>query len=185
LRKITFTFAIAASMFFMFSELAATQTSGNVFFGYSYYSTNISTIDRMNANGWEASYEGRILPYIGLVGDVSAHYGSENFPTVTCGVCTPTIFNANVSEENFIAGPRFGVPIGKFRPFAQVLFGGAHVNTNGNGSDTSFATAVGGGLDYRLLRIFAWRLQGDYIQTRFFSLTQNNGRISTGIVVRF
>ncbi|MGC1223452.1 MAG: hypothetical protein WA872_16880 [Candidatus Sulfotelmatobacter sp.] len=76
--------------------------------------------------------------------------------------------------------------VGKFRPFAEGLFGGAHVNVNnGVGSDTSFATALGGGLDYKIIRPVAWRFQGDYVQTRFFGTTQNNVRLSTGIVLRF
>jgi hypothetical protein len=66
------------------------------------------------------------------------------------------------------------------------MIGAAHVNVNdGGGSDTSFATALGGGIDYKILRPLAWRFQGDYIQTRFFSTTQNNLRLSTGIVLRF
>ena len=57
--------------------------------------------------------------------------------------------------------------------------------SNGLGSDTSFATALGGGIDYKIIRPVAWRFQGDYVQTRFFGATQNNVRISTGIVFRF
>jgi len=45
------------------------------------------------------------------------------------------------------------------------------VNANSAGSDTSFATAIGGGVDYRLFRAVAWRFQGDYLQTRFFDTT--------------
>ena len=52
-------------------------------------------------------------------------------------------------------------------------------------SDTAFATALGGGLDYHLVPLVSWRLQGDYLQTRFFGNTQNNGRFSTGIVLNF
>jgi opacity protein-like surface antigen len=88
--------------------------------------------------------------------------------------------------NNFLFGPRVSVSVSKFRPFAEALFGAAHVNANNNvGSDTSFATALGGGLDYKLIPLLAWRLQGDYVQTRLFSATQNNVRISTGIVLRF
>jgi len=75
--------------------------------------------------------------------------------------------------------------VGRFRPFVEGLFGGAHVNANGGGSDTSFATALGGGLDYKIIRPLAWRFQGDYVQTRFFGTTQSNVRLSTGIVFRF
>ena len=64
-----------------FATLASAQipTAGNVFFGYSYYNTNLSPIDRANTNGWQASVEGKFLPWVGIVGDVSSHYGSQNF----------------------------------------------------------------------------------------------------------
>ena len=58
---------------------SAQVPSGNVFFGYSYYNTDLSSIDRANTNGWEASVEGKILPFIGFVADFDAHYGSQNF----------------------------------------------------------------------------------------------------------
>lgn len=62
--------------------LAAAQvpTSGNLFFGYSYYNTDLSTIDRANTSGWEASVEGKIIPWVGFVADFDSHYGSQNFP---------------------------------------------------------------------------------------------------------
>ena len=168
---------------------AQVPTSGNVFFGYSYYNTGLSSIDRANTNGFEASFEGRVLPFLGFVADFDSHYGSQNFPPPVCPgplPCLPMEINANVSEQNFLFGPRVSFSVGKFRPFVEGLFGGAHVNVNnGVGSDTSFATALGGGLDYKIIRPVAWRFQGDYVQTRFFGATQNNVRLSTGIVFRF
>ncbi len=173
----------------LFAGLASAQVpNGNVFFGYSFYNTDLSTIDRANTNGWEASVEGKIIPWIGFVADVDGHYGSQNFSACeqTPNGFACSTFNASVSENNFLFGPRVSVSVGKFRPFAEALFGGAHVNlNNGGGSDTSFATAIGGGLDYKIIRPIAWRFQGDYVQTRFFDTTQNNVRISTGIVLRF
>ncbi len=56
---------------------------------------------------------------------------------------------------------------------------------NGIGTDFSFATALGGGLDYKIIKPVAWRFQGDYVRTSFFGGTQDNVRISTGIVLRF
>jgi hypothetical protein len=164
---------------------AQIPTSGNVFFGYSFYNTDLSSIDRANTNGWEASVEGKVIPFLGFVGDFDSHYGSQNFPAFCpsgSGGCT---FNASFTERNFLFGPRVSASVGKFRPFAEALFGGAHVDAGGGGSDTSFATALGGGLDYKIIRPIAWRFQGDYVQTRFFGTTQNNVRISTGIVLRF
>ena len=159
--------------------------SGNVFFGYSYFNTNLSSISRSNTNGWNASVEGKIIPWVGIVGDFDAHYGSQSF-SVPCpdipGGCT---LNADFTEHNYLFGPRISVSVSKIRPFAEVLVGAAHVHVNGVTSDTSFATAVGGGLDYELIPLLAWRFQGDYIHTHFFSTTQNNVRLSTGIVVHF
>jgi len=133
--------------------------------------------------------EGKVIPFLGFVADFDSHYGSQNFPPPPCEgpvQCHPPAFNASVSEHNFLFGPRVSFSVGEFRPFAEGLFGGAHVNVNnGVGSDTSFATALGGGLDYKIIRPVAWRFHGDYVQTRFFGATQNNVRISTGIVLRF
>jgi hypothetical protein len=154
-----------------------------VFLGYSYYNTNLSSIDRANTNGWQASLEGKVLPWVGIVVDFSSHYGSQNF-AVPCPPISCT-FNANFTERNILFGPRASVSVGKLRPFAEIFLGVGHVNVHHASSDTSFATALGGGVDYKLLPILAWRLQGDYVQTRFFSNTQNNVRLSTGIVVRF
>jgi hypothetical protein len=172
---------------FAFAQI---PTSGNVFFGYSYLSSDLSPVGRAGLNGWEATLEGKFLPFIGLVADFSSNYGSQNFSQVVCppvglAPCVQSRFSANVTEHNYLFGPRVGVSVGKFRPFAEAMIGAAHVNASQGGSDTSLADAIGGGIDYRLLRILAWRLQGDYVGTRFFGGTQSNVRISTGIVVRF
>jgi hypothetical protein len=184
MRKVTF----ILSFLLLFAAFAGAQipTRGNVFFGYSYYNTDLSNIDRANTSGWEATVEGRVLPFISLVADVDGHYGSQNFSPGCPVSLSPCTFNADVTENNFLFGPRVSASVGRFRPFAEALFGGAHVSLNNNaGSDTSFATAIGGGLDYKIIRPIAWRFQGDYVQTRFFGDTQNNIRISTGLVLRF
>ena len=165
--------------------VAAAQipTSGNVFFGYSYFNTNLNA-DRSSLNGWEGTVEGKILPHVGIVADFSGHYGSESFNA--CNGFDCVLVNRNVSVSNYLFGPRVSASIGKCRPFAELVIGASHSNANGGlGSDTSFATGVGGGLDYRLVRLIAWRFQGDYIHSDLFHTPQNNVRISTGIVVRF
>jgi hypothetical protein len=65
--------AVVALILFL-AEVAPAQipTSGNLFFGYSYYNTNL-TGGRSNLNGWERSVEGKVLPFIGIVGDFSGH----------------------------------------------------------------------------------------------------------------
>lgn len=176
---------------FCFAAMASAQvpTSGNLFAGYSYYNTNLGA-QRQSLNGWECSLEGKLfpVPFLGVVADFSANYGSAKFvnPAATCAigvVCSPVGANAHV--DNFLVGPRVSTSIASYRLFAEGVFGLGHVNTNGFGSDTSFASGVGGGLDYKLFRLLAWRFQGDYIHTKLFNQPQNNVRLSTGVVVHF
>ena len=166
------------------AEIAGAQvpTSGNLFFGYSYYNTNL-TGGRISLNGWEGSIEGKVLPFIGLVGDFSGHYGSESSANCTAPRLDCGAFNGNSSQYHFLAGPRVSASVGKVRPFAELLVGATHVNIAT--TSTSFATAVGGGLDYRVFRVLAWRFQVDYVHTHLFALPQDNLRFSTGIVLRF
>ncbi len=167
-----------------FTSFASAQVpKGNAFFGYSYASADLNQNNRSNLNGWEASLEGKFLPFIGIVADFSGHYGTNDFPS-----SSGTVFHVDGREYNFMFGPRVSVSVAKVRPFAHALFGAGHVNVSGQGysaSDTAFSTALGGGLDFHLIPLLAWRFQGDYLQTRFFGNTQNNGRFSTGIVLNF
>lgn len=180
---------------------AQVPTSGNVFFGYSYYNATSLTItgitSRQSLNGWNGSFEGKVFHGLGLVADFSEHYGSQSVPSPagTCAigvVCSPFTFDTHI--QNFLFGPRVSAKLGKFRPFGEVLFGVGHVSVNESSpfpdnfvvpKDTTLATAVGGGLDCKIIRPIAVRFQGDYIQTRFFGTTQNNVRLSTGVVFRF
>jgi hypothetical protein len=50
---------------------------GNVFVGYSFLSADKNFNASPNLNGWEASVEGKFLPFLSVVGDVSGHYGSD------------------------------------------------------------------------------------------------------------
>ncbi len=170
---------IAVAFLIVMNGVAWSQipTSGNVFFGYSYARTPIVTHDSTNLNGWDGSLEGNFLPWIGLVADIDAHYGSETFNGI----------NANLATHNALFGPRVSVSVKRFRPFAEFLVGVSHVSRNRGYSDasTSFADAVGGGLDYRVFGPFTVRGQLDWISTRFFGNTQNGARFSTGIALHF
>ena len=144
---------------------------GNVFLGYSYNHLDFGQGVTRNVNGYEFSGEGQVLPFLGLVADYSGHYGSNR-----------------THEQNFLAGPRVSVDLGRITPFGQILFGVAHFSSLG-ASDTSFATGIGGGVDISLTGRssgpVAWRNQIDYLRTGFFSSSQNDVRISTGLAFRF
>ena len=173
---------------FLFAGLATAQvpTSGNIFFGYSFENASASALDnvtRPNLQGWEGSLEGKLAPWFGLVTDFSGHYGSQTFV-----VLAPSPVNVKVTghEYELLFGPRVSVPVGKLTPFGEFMIGLAHIGSNGAfATNTSFATALGGGIDYRLFRPIAVRVEGDYLHTSFFSTSQNNIRLSTGIVFRF
>ena len=65
---------------FCFVSLAASAqipTKGNIFFGYSYMSAD-NNVSRANLNGWNASLEGKFLPWVGIVADLSGQYGSPS-----------------------------------------------------------------------------------------------------------
>jgi hypothetical protein len=170
---------------FLAAGMAQAQipTSGNIFVGYSFSQAEASPT--VNLNGWEASLEGKFLPWVGIVGDFGATYGTSmvTFP------CPPNVFqcgtiNSDVKRYTYLFGPRVSVPVGRFTAFAQFLVGAAHINDFGS-TDNSFATAIGGGIDYRLIHGLAVRLQGDEIHTNFFDTGENHFRFSAGIDIRF
>ena len=170
---------------------AQIPTSGNVFFGYSFAQgdtfTGLSSAG-VNMNGWEGSAEGKFLPWIGVVADFDWHYGGHDFFDCIGPACTPKNFRLNASRHEVLFGPRASISIGRYTPFAEFLLGLAHQTDTGGGisnSDTTFSTAIGGGLDYKLLKGVAWRVQGDDVRSSLFHVTRNNIRISTGIVFRF
>src|SRR5580704_17803291 len=100
---------------FLVASLASAQvrTSGNIFFGYSFENASASALDhltRPNLQGWEGSLEGKLAPWVGLVTDVSGHYGSQTFV-----VLAPSPVNVKVTghEYEVLFGPRVSVPVGK------------------------------------------------------------------------
>lgn len=179
---------------------AQVPTSGNIFGGYSYTSADLIAGSRSNLNGWNGSLEGKVFPFVGMVADFSGDYGSRTVEvpsgSTVCpvGVILPCLpmgtssINVSLHQHNFLFGPRVSFSVGKLRPFAHALFGASHLTESGSGSsasENSFAYALGGGIDYRLMRAIGWRVQADMLQTRFFSTTQNDFRLSTGLVFRF
>ncbi len=136
-----------------------------VFGGYSFMH-NDNRPDS-NLNGFEFSGQYKFASWIGGVADIDGHYGG------------------GTSVNNYLFGPQISFPA-RVSPFAQLLVGVAHIHQNGVGSDTSFAAALGAGIDTKIAGPFHWRIiQGDWIHTSLFGGSQNNGRLSTGIVIKF
>jgi hypothetical protein len=189
---------------FLLSTAASAQRL-NVFVGYSYsrfglylYGASVSPGSppvRHSLNGWNGSLEAKVLPVLGIVADFSGHYGNE---TIDLGCsqynvtfCFPT--NGHVTLHTFTAGPQVSFRLGRFKPYAHALFGGARYSRTFGSPEYSFADVLGGGADISVIPRIAWRVQADALHTRFFFLssfiTSNNQnhslRLSTGLVLGF
>jgi outer membrane immunogenic protein len=107
-------------------------------------------------------------------------------------------FNTGLSLTTAMGGLRMRVPNHtKFQPFGQGLFGGVHgfdgyfpapVGKLPTSYDTSFAMAVGGGLDVAVSRhVWIRVLQADYYYSELRNVQgdrQNQFRLGAGIVFR-
>lgn len=108
----------------------------------------------------------------------------------------------------YLFGPSIAYREGRWTLFGQTFFGRAHASASGtiiadarirpqqapvlyaSGSSNAFAMAIGGGLDANITDHFGVRvIQAEYLMTRFDVVhstdTQNNLRISAGVVFRF
>jgi hypothetical protein len=161
--------SLLLGLFFLVSISAYAQGLENkveLFGGYSFLRFDNSP--SFNQNGWELSGQYKFKDWLGAVADFSGDYGSS----------THTYY--------YLFGPQVSWPA-RVSPFGHVLIGGADVGfTNGGPSDSSFAAAIGGGIDAKITGPLHWRIiQGDWIHSSVFGTGQNNARISTGIVIKF
>ena len=177
---------------FVSGASAQIPSGGNIFFGYSFAQGSVFSAGiggGTNMSGWDASAEGKYLPWLGVVADFDWHYGGRDF--IVCSgnpPCSAKSIRFNASRHALLFGPRASVSFGRYTPFAEFLLGVAHQTNSGGGtstSDTTFSTSIGGGLDYKLVKGLALRGQVDSIHTHFLGSGQNDLRISTGIVFRF
>lgn len=177
------------------TAMAQDAPRAEVFGGYQFVRANsgvqVSGIDNFALNGWDASLSGYFNRYIGITGDFAGTYGT---PKV---LVTPVSdIGVNTHLYTFMFGPVVRAANNSpFQPFAHVLFGGAHVSGSVkvpdlgfsiSDSDTGFAWAAGGGLDFKVLPLIGIRLaQVDFLQTHIGGNNQNNFRYSGGVVLRF
>lgn len=143
---------------------------------------------RQNLNGWQVGAGFHVLPFLRVVGDFSGYYG-------------PTLGNSNsrTHQYMYLAGPEVSLPA-RVSPFAHVLVGGTHqiiefgtfpLNSAGHNSvfptgNSGFTSAIGGGIDLKVIPLVWIRpVQFDYVLTRLGGNTQNQVRVSAGLVLRF
>ncbi len=166
---------------------AQSAKSGDLYFGYSYNRASTGWTNTGNLSGWEASLEGRIAPWAGLVVDASTNYGTLQLGNEHL-TGTPGFIPSTPRIASLLFGPRISISKGKFRPFVQGLVGVAHLHETAHEyswAESTVGDAIGGGLDYHLRPRIAWRVQADLLQTRFHKTTEDDARISTGLVFDF
>jgi len=187
--------ALLCGAILLFAGLASAQDETpkvELFGGYSYLRVNPGFgAPGLNFNGGSGSFDYNFNSWLGGVADFGGYHWSRSF--------------ADATAVTYLFGPKVAFRSGPVTPFAQVLFGGAHLSGSGacddtingrvrsqqivfcgSGSDNAFAMTVGGGVDWNATDHIGIRLiQAEYLMTRFFSETQNNARISVGVVFRW
>jgi len=181
------------------------QDKVEIFGGYSYLHASIQVgqspcgvcaltgppvAQHTNLNGWEFSGQYKFLPFLGVVADFNGNYG--------------TLDNEGARIHSFLFGPQVSLPA-RVSPFAHALFGVAKESQDpiplppacpvgipacgtffSLGPDHSFASAVGAGIDIKAIPFLSIRLvQVDYLRTQLHGATQNQPRISAGVVFHF
>jgi len=172
-------------LFFVFSLVmtASSLSVGQVaprwevFGGYSYRRLDSPTIGFAgwsNLNGFNAEGTVNVTTRLSVTADVSGQYGSQ------------------LTVYNFLIGPQYSLRRNKSKFFVHGLFGKAQNTVNittatRNGFESvGRAIAAGGGYDLDLTPRFTLRaVQADYLRTQTFGVTQNDIRISTGLVFHF
>ena len=121
--------------------------------------------------GFEAAVVGNVSRYLGIMGDFSAHFSSNEFavPFTSSSSTTTQAGSINPRLFNFLVGPEFKVRNrSRLTPFVHALFGVAHssarfqttgpvINFSRTDAETGFAMAFGGGGDVRIARRFSIR----------------------------
>jgi hypothetical protein len=154
-------------------------------------------------NGWNASLAVNANSWLGFVGDFSGHYGPVDY-NASDSINNLT-FGTRTRVHQYMVGPQFSRRGDSTRLFVRALIGAVTVkqsvsieDLNINETETGLAVGAGGGLDIRINDRLSWRaVQADYFWYRFGqpklivngaqisnSTTQNNFRISTGLIFK-
>jgi hypothetical protein len=167
----------------LFSVVAGAQTKSKlpgieIFGGYShlsFQSGGLGFTSNTQMNGWDfAITVPHIVSGLGITADASGDYTRE------------------LEQYNFMIGPQYGWDWKKLRFIGHILYGRARTRVRLPGStftepsDLHRALAFGGEVDIPLSDRFSVRVvQADYLVTSAFGGTQDNVRISTGLIFRF
>jgi hypothetical protein len=179
------TSAVASAQAAPSQEVPNWEAYGGFSYVFHQYSPTFQHPVSGGMTGWDGSLKVPVPVFnswLGVVGDVSGHYASDNF-------------DFNPHQYFFLLGPQVQFHVSRSSVFLHGLVGSSHLASNALpnlNSDNTLAVAVGGGIDLGISRTFAWRFAGDYYNTHYEATNHNvseirnsNGRVSTGPVFRF
>jgi hypothetical protein len=172
---------MAVFLFFAFSLVLAgsSLSAGQVaprwefFGGYSYLrfdSPKVGYANWSNLNGFNGEITFNFTPSLSLTADGNGNYGNQ------------------LTVYNYMVGPQYFWRRDKGSFFVHGLFGKAQNTVNiqtatRNGFlSVGRAYALGGGYERELTPMFTFRAQADYLNSETFGASQNNLRVSIGLV---
>ena len=181
-------FVVCLLAVFSITAIASAQDTPklDVFVGYSYFRDNPSTsgVSSFNLHGGSASVAYNANGWLSGVADFGGYHANNILGTGVDGTLSTYLFGPRISYRRHE----------RITPFAQTLFGVAHASGSGfgaSGTSNAFAASLGGGVDVKLFHRLSFRAaQVEYLLTRFPETTtsretQNNLRVSTGVVFHF
>jgi OmpA family len=147
-----------------------------------------------NNLGATGSFAYNVNKWLGLTGEIGA-YSFDRQITILDNLGNSTEATLKGSQQTYLFGPRLNWRhFDHFVPFAEFLAGVGHGGSQltGDNGQSTFALALGGGVDIVLTKTLAWRfVQADYLMTNYSGTLlgsdgrQNNFRIGTGLVLRW
>lgn len=159
------------------SSAAQVAPRYEVFGGYSFLrfdSTTIGYPDYSNLNGWNAGATFNLKLRWGVAVDASGHYGQQ------------------LTSYHYYIGPQYSWRREKSKFFFHGLFGKAEnsvdipIPPRNHIKSVGRSFGGGGGFDWEFRpRITIRVVQADYFNTSTFGTTQNDVRVSTGVIVNF
>jgi hypothetical protein len=195
MRKLMFGIILIACGGLLCNAQTPAEPKNEFFVGYSYHSADINTLTidprRTSQNGINLEFTRKVTKNLGITGDFSAHFHRDSTPTGS------STFSRQRDQYFLLGGLQFKAHNNRrLQPFGHALFGislfrgfTSNIAPTGNvftfDDVSSFAMALGGGLDIRTgKRVDVRLIQVDYTPTHFGSGWQNNIRLSVGIIFK-
>jgi hypothetical protein len=205
--------AIAAFAFAAVAAVAQNTTTTKTDPGYPKFEVPIGfsfvnvhpdqpLITSFNVFGGGGGIVYNVTPLIGIKGEFMGYTQGTGQKVSENGTL---VGNVSGNLFTYLFGPQIKKHAGKFQPFGEALFGGAHTNldanlcklvddcASGNGSNNGFAMEFGGGLDVPITKSIQFRpVEVDYLYTHFGSNhiagasgSQNNFKYVVGVNFTF